>query len=129
MTATLASHDPVLAEFAAEVGADGPVAVAGGRTRWTVGGPLDPGARVLSAPTGVVDYKPEEMTIQVRTGTTVAELDETLAAKGQRCALPDRGGTIGGALATGENDHRALGRGLVRHAVLQVRYVSDRRWR
>lgn len=124
MTATLAIDDPVLTRFASEVGDSGPVAVAGGRTRWGAGGPLSEGTRVIAAPTGIVAYAPEEMTVRVRAGTPVAELDDALAASGQRSALPDRGGTVGGALAVGDNDIRALGRGMVRAALLQVRYVS-----
>lgn len=38
--------------------------------------------------------------------------------------MPDRGGTVGGAIAVGENDLCVLGRSAVRSAVLQVRYVS-----
>ncbi|MEQ8842128.1 MAG: FAD-binding protein [Acidimicrobiales bacterium] len=121
---TLTIVDPVLLAFADEVGASGPVAVAGGRTRWDVGGSLDPEARVLSAPSGVVAHQPSEMTVQVRAGTTVAELDAELAAHGQRTALPDRGGTVGGAVAVGENPVDVLARGRLRDAVLQVRYVS-----
>jgi len=121
---TLALDDPVLQEFAAEVGDAGPIAVAGGRTRWAVGGPLAADVRVVTAPTGIPQYRPEEMTVRVRTGTTVEELHRTLAEAGQRTALPERGGTVGGALAVGESDLRALGRGLVRTSVLQVRYVS-----
>lgn len=117
--------DPVLLDFAAQVGADGPVAVAGGRTRWDVGGALAADTEVLTAPAGVVDYRPEEMTIQVRAGTTVADLDAHLADAGQRCALPERGGTVGGALVVGENDLRQLGRGRVRETLLQVRYVTS----
>ena len=41
MSATLVDRDPVLLAFADEVGADGPVAVRGGGTRWDLGGPLD----------------------------------------------------------------------------------------
>ncbi|MEM7272481.1 MAG: FAD-binding protein [Actinomycetota bacterium] len=122
--ATLTSTDPVLAEFAADIGADGPIAVAGGRTRWELGGALADGTRVVAAPTGIVEYIPDEMTVTVRAGTTVAELHRTLAERGQRTGLPDRGGTVGGALAVGENDLRALGRGPVRNALLQIRYVS-----
>lgn len=124
MTASLTVDDPVLTGFATEVGDEGPVAVVGSRTRWEVGGPAAADTRFLTAPTGVVDYKPEEMTVQVRAGTTVAELNGVLAEHGQRSALPDRGGTVGGAVVVGENDHRALGRGLLRNAVLQVRHVS-----
>ncbi len=120
----LATDDPVLLAFAEEVGSEGPVAVAGGRTRWATGGTLTEGTRLIAAPTGIVEHLPDEMTVTVRAGTSVAELHAALAAAGQRTALPDRGGTIGGALAVGENDLRALGRERVRTALLQVRYVS-----
>ena len=121
---TLTSADRALHEFAALVGADDPIAVEGNRTRWHLGGPLDESARLVTAPTGIVDYQPSEMVVTVRAGTTVAELHETLAAAGQTSALPDRGGTVGGADAVGENRLDRLGRGSARDAVLQVRYVS-----
>lgn len=122
--ATLATSDPVLAAFAEEVGDTDPVAVVGGRTRWDVGGPSAEGTRLVTAPGGIVDHEPDEMTVTVRVGTTVADLHRALAERGQRTALPDRGGTVGGALAVGENDVRALGLGLARTALLQIRYVS-----
>ncbi len=122
--ATLVSHDPVLADFAAEVGSDGPVGIEGGRTRWLEGGVLDPDARLVRAPVGIVDYVPEEMIVTVRAGTPVADVHAALAERGQRSALPERGGTVGGAVAVGQNDVSVLGRGTVRSAVLQVRYVS-----
>lgn len=125
MSASLAVHDPILLRFAQEVAAVGPVAVEGNRTRWQTGGAERAGTRLLKAPVGVVDYVPEEMTVQVRAGTSVEELHAVLAEKGQRTALPERGGTVGGALAVGENSLHVLGRGRVRNALLQVRYVSD----
>ena len=108
---TLTSTDRALHDFAALVGADDPIAVEGNRTRWHLGGPLDESARLVNAPTGIVDYQPSEMVVTVRAGTTVAELHETLAAAGQTSALPDRGGTVGGAVAVGENRLDRLGRG------------------
>ncbi|MEZ5408927.1 MAG: FAD-binding protein [Acidimicrobiales bacterium] len=120
----LETRDPVLAAFAAEVGAEGAVAVAGGRTRWDRGGPLTPGTRELRAPHGIVAYTPAEMTVVVRAGTTVAELHQELGAHGQRTALPERGGTVGGAVAVGENHRDKRARGTVAVSVLQVRYVS-----
>ncbi len=122
--ATLTVTDPVMLEFAELVGADDPVAVAGARTRWDVGGPLTEGSRVIEAPSGVVDYIPEEMVVTVRAGTPVAELAAVLAERGQRCALPERGGTVGGAIAVGQNDLNVMGKGRLRNSVLQVRYVS-----
>ena len=124
MTARLATDDPVLRSFADDVGSEGPVTIVGNRTRWDVGGAVDPSAREISAPAGIVDYVPEEMTVRVLAGTTVADLHDALAQRGQWSALPERGGTVGGAVAVGQNDWRMLGRGALRTAVLQVRYVS-----
>jgi len=125
VTGTLAVVDQVLLDFAESVGAQGPVAVEGNRTRWTVGGAPHDDTRLVKAPTGIVDYVPDEMTVKVRCGTSVEELHAALAEKGQRTGLPERGGTVGGALAVGENGLHVLGRGRVREAALQVRYVSD----
>jgi FAD/FMN-containing dehydrogenase len=116
--------DRALLGFAADVGDTGPVAVEGARTRWTTGGEPAPGTRLVRAPAGIIGHRPEEMTVAVRAGTPVDELHEEVAARGQRTPLPRRGGTVGGALAVGENDVCVLGRGRVRDAVLQVRYVS-----
>lgn len=113
-----------VAGFAADVGAEGPVAVEGGRTRWDLGGPPEGAPRLVRAPTGVVEYRPEEMIVRVGAGTSVGELHAALAEHGQRTALPDRGGTVGGAVVVGENDRDVLVRGAVRNTVLQVTYVS-----
>jgi FAD/FMN-containing dehydrogenase len=118
------AHDAALRAFAGEVGSDGPVAAEGGRTRWRTGGDLDEGTRLVRAPSGVVEHRPEEMTVRVRAGTTVEELHAALGETRQRTSLPSRGGTVGGALSVGENHVSVLGRGRVRDAVLEVRYVS-----
>ncbi|MXV91001.1 MAG: FAD-binding protein [Acidimicrobiia bacterium] len=121
---TVGTIDPVLTDFATEVGPEGPVGVRGGGTRRHVGGEVAPGTRELRAPAGVVAFEPAEMTVRVRAGTTVAELHEALAASGQRTALPERpGGTVGGALMVGESAITRLGLGPVRDALLQARYV------
>ena len=114
-----------LSGFAAEIGSTGPVAVAGGRTDWEVGGSLEAGTRVLAAPAGVVDHEASEMTVRVGAGTTVEELDAELAGAGQCVALPSAAGaTVGGVLAVGRSGTRRLGWGPIRDVVLQVRYVS-----
>ncbi|HZT67666.1 MAG TPA: FAD-binding protein [Acidimicrobiales bacterium] len=116
-----------LADFAAEVGAEGPVAVVGGRTQWDVGGPVAPDARLVSAPAGVVDHQPADMTVRVGAGTTVAELTEALAAAGQFVPLdpaqPGRA-TVGGVLSVGHSGLRRLRYGPVRDTLLEARYVS-----
>lgn len=54
---------------------------------------------------GVVEYRPEELVITVRAGTSLAELKETVASQGQMwaCDPPefDGRGTVGGAIASG----------------------------
>lgn len=110
--------------FVAEVGDSDPVAAEGAHTRWDLGGELAAGTRLVRPPSGVVEYLPDEMTVTVLAGTSVEELAAMLAERGQRCALPERGGTVGGAVAVGENHVEVLGRGTIRASVLQVRYVS-----
>lgn len=122
--ATLSIDDPVLHGFASTVGDEGPISVRGGGTRWDVGGPLMAGTRVVEAPAGIVDHAPAEMTVRVRAGTPVGDLEAALEEHGQRSALPMRGGTVGGAIAVGEDHAEVLGRGRLRDSVLQVRYVS-----
>lgn len=125
MAVVLEVDDPVLHAFATEVGSDDPIAVRGGGTRWDVGGTLRDGTRVVEAPVDIVEYAPAEMTVKVRAGTTVEALEQALAEQGQRSALPIRnGGTVGGAVAVGDNHVEVLGRGLLRDSVLQVRFVS-----
>jgi glycolate oxidase FAD binding subunit len=118
-----------VAAVAAEVGPveAGPVVAVGGRTQWDAGGPLDPGTSVreVHMPTGVVAVEAADMTVRVRAGTTVAELDAALAEVGQTVALPAwPGATVGGVLAVGHSGLRRLGWGPVRDTVLEVRYVS-----
>ena len=125
VSVSLAVTDQILLDFAAEVGGSGPVAIEGNRTRWETGGPASADTRLLRAPSGIVNYVPDEMTVTVRCGTSVQELHVALAEKGQRTGLPERGGTVGGAIAVGENSVHVLGRGRTREAALQVRYVSD----
>jgi glycolate oxidase FAD binding subunit len=115
----------VLDAFAEEVGTDGPVVAIGGRTQFDVGGAVDPAAREVRPPTGIVDHVPAEMTVRVRAGTSVAELNAALGGHGQCVALPDwEGATVGGVVAVGHSGLRRLGWGPVRDVVLEVRYVS-----
>jgi glycolate oxidase FAD binding subunit len=86
---------------------------------------------------GVVTYEPEELVLTVRPGTTLAELDDLLAARGQSLAFepPDFGplwdapaavGTIGGAVACNASGPRRLRAGAARDHVLGVEFVNGR---
>ncbi len=117
--------DDVLVAFADEVGPDGPVAVVGGRTHWAEGGLPDDGVRLVAAPAGVVEHEPAEMTVRVRAGTTIEDLDAVLARSGQAVALAPRpASTVGGALAVGHSGLTQLRDGAVHDALLEARYVS-----
>src|SRR5438477_488545 len=119
--------DDDLDVFAKEVGDHGPVTCVGGRTQWDVGGAVSSEAREVHAPSGVVTFDPAEMTVRVRAGTTVAELDHALAAGGQMVPLdpvdPERA-TVGGVLAVGQSGVRRLRYGPVRDTALEVRFVN-----
>lgn len=123
-----ASKHADLVAFAAEVGGvdAGPVVAVGGRSAFDVGGPVDATAREVRAPAGVVEHVPAEMTVRVRAGTTVADLDAELGRTGQCVALPDRTphSTVGGVLAVGCSGVRRLGWGPVRDTVLEVTCVT-----
>jgi glycolate oxidase FAD binding subunit len=111
-----------LAAFAEDVGSEGPVTCVGGRTQWDVGGRVDPNAREVRAPCGVVEYEPAEMIVRCGAATSVAELDAVLAEQGQLVALPaDEGATVGGVLAVGHSGLRRLGYGPVRDVLLEAR--------
>ena len=118
------SMDQRVEAFSSEIGDTGPIAVEGRKTRWNQNGFPAENTRFVKAPEGIMKVKPEEMTVTVLAGTTVSELHTELEKHGQRTCLHDRGGTIGGAIAVGENDLNMLGKGRIRDSVLQLRYVS-----
>ena len=118
-----------LAGFAAEVGADGPVTVVGGRTQWAVGGlPLE-GVREVAAPTGIVAHQPAEMIVRVRAGTPLQDLQDALGEAGQFVPLEAKEpsqATVGGVLAVGTSGYRRLGLGPLRDSVLEMTAVNSR---
>lgn len=108
-----------LTPFADQVGASGPVTIAGRSTR---GGAVA-GVRTVSAPAGIEWIQADEMTACCGAGTSVDDLTAALAEVGQRTVLPP-GGTVGGALSVGRSGVRRLGDGPMRDALLQAHYVG-----
>lgn len=114
-----------LSTFAESVGTvdNGPVWIVGQQTR--VSAPTH--LRQVSAPVGIIEFQPDEMTVVCGAGTLIEELQSELKKVGQYVNLP-RGktgsGTVGGALAEGRSDFYRLGRGPVRDTLLQLRYVN-----
>jgi glycolate oxidase FAD binding subunit len=116
----------------AVVGATVPLLVRGGGTR-TLGAV---GGEVLETGglTGITLYEPAALTLVVRAGTPLAEIEAVLAAERQRlafeppdlCALLARTGvsTIGGVVAANASGPRRLQVGGARDALLGVRFVD-----
>jgi len=114
-----------LSPFADLVGsADrGPIWLAGQQSRLTAPSSV----QQVTAPSGIYDLQPDEMTVVCGAGTSIDELQDSLAAVGQYVNLSRSNsgtGTVGGALATGRSDIYRLGRGAVRDTLLQARYVN-----
>ena len=121
------------AELAEAVAAaTGPLLVRGGGTR-TLGHAV---GEVLetSGLSGVELYEPGALTLVVRAGTPLADLEQVLAAERQRLAfeVPDLRGllgregvsTIGGVLAANASGPRRVQVGAARDAALGVRFVD-----
>ncbi len=121
-----------LAEIIA--GASGPLRVRGGGTRAvgvTEGAVLETGGL-----TGVELYEPGALTLVVRAGTPVAEVERVLADERQRLGfeVPDLRGllgrdgvsTIGGVVAANASGPRRVQGGACRDALLGVRFVTGR---
>jgi glycolate oxidase FAD binding subunit len=110
----------------------------GGGTKCTLGDPVAADAVLdLSGLTGIDFYEPEELVIKVRTGTSLAEIREVLAAKKQHLAFepPDYAaffgnplttGTIGGIVACNLAGPRRIHAGAPRDAILGVEGVNGR---
>jgi glycolate oxidase FAD binding subunit len=120
--------DP-LTLFAAEVGSKGPVAVAGGKTQWGIGGLPCEEARQIAAPAGIVAHEPAEMIVRVRAGTALQDLQQAVGESGQFVALEADDpalATVGGLLAVGGSGYRRLGLGPARDTLLEITAVSSK---
>jgi glycolate oxidase FAD binding subunit len=78
----------------------------------------------LSRISGVVEHAAGDMTVTVRAGTPLEELQAVLAQGGQFLAVdPPVPGTVGGLIATGDNGPRRLRYGGVRDLLLGITFV------
>jgi glycolate oxidase FAD binding subunit len=76
---------------------------------------------------GIVDYEPTELVVTARAGTRLADLEKTLAERGQSLAFePPHFGeaTLGGCVAAGLSGPRRAAAGSVRDFVLGVRMLD-----
>jgi hypothetical protein len=82
----------------------------------------------VSAPSGILSFVPDEMTVSCGAGTPVDALLDELGHHGQYVNLPLKpsdSGTVGGALSVGEGDVYRLGRGSVRDVLLRAVVVRS----
>lgn len=100
-----------------------------GRAHWIDAGRPVPAKKILSlAPyAGVVDYVPGDLTITVKSGTTLRDIEKITGAENQWFPLDPHGsedGTIGATIATGSFGPLAHGFGRARDLVLGVEFVT-----
>jgi glycolate oxidase FAD binding subunit len=116
-------------------GAEGALRIIGGGTR-DVGRPVEGELLSVAGLCGVELYEPGALTLVVRAGTPVAEVEALLAAEGQRLpfepmdhrALLGTQGTptIGGVIAANVSGPRRIQVGAARDFCLGVRFVDGR---
>ncbi len=100
-----------------------------GRAHWMDAGRPVAATKVLSlaAHSGIVDYVPEDLTITVRAGTTIRDLEQITREHRQWFPLDPFGsddGTIGATVATGSFGPLAHGFGRIRDLVLGTEFVT-----
>ncbi len=106
--------------------------IVGGGTKSFMGRTADADAGTLNTGehTGVVEYHPVELVLTVRAGTSLAEIEATLAEHGQCLHFePPRfgeGSTIGGTLACNLSGPARPWSGSVRDQVLGVRLLNGK---
>ena len=104
--------------------------IRGAGTRAGQGRPVAGERLEVAGHRGVVDYDPAELVLTARAGTPLTEIEALLAANGQMLAFEPprlgRGGTLGGAVATGLSGPRRPFTGALRDYVLGVRILDGR---
>jgi glycolate oxidase FAD binding subunit len=128
MTATMTGTDSIIDLVRDATAAQTPLRIAG-RSCWIDAGRPVNATRIasLAAHSGVVDYVPGDLTITVRSGTTLGEIADITGAEGQWLPLDpfgSREGTIGATIATGSFGPLAHSFGRARDLVLGVEFVT-----
>ncbi|WP_417603870.1 FAD-binding protein [Primorskyibacter flagellatus] len=113
--------------------APGPLAIRGGGTR-PIGVPRAGDALSVAGLTGVSLYEPGALTLVVKAGTTLAEVEAVLAEENQRLPFEpmdhrallatDGAPTIGGVVAANVSGPRRVQAGACRDSMIGVRYVD-----
>jgi len=80
-------------------------------------------SRAPGMQSGVIRFEPEELIVETRAATTMRELAETLATRGQRLRIPAVG-TVGGAIAERRNGPFPADNNALPNIVLRIRAVD-----
>lgn len=108
------------------------IVIEGGGTKKALGREINPDDELLSTQqhSGIVDYKPKELIMTARAGTTLAEIDNALKKNNQILACDPRrfGGTatIGGSLAANQSGHARPWCGSLRDHVLGTKLINGK---
>ncbi|MDJ1157915.1 glycolate oxidase subunit GlcE [Chelatococcus sp. SYSU_G07232] len=114
-----------------------PLAIVGGSTKDGIGRPVQHAATLTSAAmTGITLYEPAELVVSARAGTSLHELQRTLAAEGQMLAFEpmehaallgsDGEATVGGIVAANISGPRRIAAGACRDSLIGLRFVNGR---
>ncbi|HZZ87228.1 MAG TPA: FAD-binding protein, partial [Caulobacteraceae bacterium] len=107
-----------------------PLRIVGGDTKRFYGRQVEGETLSLAGHAGIISYDPSELVVVARAGTQLAEIEQRLAACGQRLAFePPRFGaasTIGGVVAAGLSGPRRPFAGAVRDCVLGATILDGR---
>jgi glycolate oxidase FAD binding subunit len=102
--------------------------ICGGGSKAFYGGVAQGEVFDVSAYSGIVAYEPTELVVTVRAGTTLLELEATLAEKGQWLAFEPphfaATATVGGMVASGLSGPRRQSAGAPRDFMLGVKMLS-----
>ena len=125
------------AELAEAVaGAAGPLEIRGGGSRAGLGHGVNGEVLETGGLTGITLYEPGALTLVARAGTPLAEIEDALAAEGQRLAFEpmdhraiygtNGAPTIGGVVAANVSGPRRIQAGACRDSLIGVRFVDGR---
>jgi glycolate oxidase FAD binding subunit len=107
-----------------------PLCLQGGGTKSFYGNAAAGVLLETRAHSGIVNYEPSELVITARCGTTLAEVERTLASEGQMLAFepPHFGAaaTLGGCISAGLSGPRRVAVGAVRDFLLGVKIIDGR---
>lgn len=107
-----------------------PLDVQGASSKHFIGNPVAGRTVSTAGHQGIVAYEPTELVLTARSGTSVAELESTVAAEGQMLACePPRlaeVSTVGGSIAAGLSGPARPFLGGVRDCVLGVKMLNGR---